>query len=254
MSQYKQWDIQVFDERRHTYVNDSTGVGVVMNAGLSTLVTLVADQQGTALSQPVALNAGRLTFYTAKSVTSVDVSILTAQGQAIYARSLSSSVHRLDLDPEDRDQLLVIPFKATNAVQVVTGFKLPADCLIDDTYIRVLVVDSAKTLDVGFVNAVEGGDENGLLAATLLTNLGFVEPAPSISNGSNIDFTGATTYGALLGSAITGSDAVATNGGFQKHKYKTDGTIKSLVYTPSSGASTCAGLIYISYQSLSSGS
>lgn len=254
MSQYKQWDIQIFNKRTNAAIDDSTGVAIVMaggTTGRSDLVTLKADQQGTALSQPVTLSSGRLTFYTAKTVTSVDITVALASGYAIYARGLSSSVHRLDVYPEDRNQLLVFPmlFNAGGTV-VDTGIDLPVGCLIKDAYVWVGVVDATETVDIGFINAVEGGDENGLVAAASVANLGYVENAPAVSNGANIDSVGATTYGVLLASAITGSDAVATNGGFVRKNYLTDGTIKSVCYTPSS-SDTFKGLGFIEYKLVS---
>src|SRR5678816_198665 len=114
MSQYKQWDIQVFNKRTNAPLDDSAGVGIVMNSAQtlvtrSTLVTLYSDQNGTSQSQPVTLSNGRLTFYTAKTITTVDISIAMADGQAIYATGVTSSVHRLDVYPEQREQVLVFP-------------------------------------------------------------------------------------------------------------------------------------------------
>ena len=255
MSQYKQWDIQVFNKRTNTYHNDSAGKAVVMNSAqtlvtASTLVTTVADQQGTAQTQPITLSAGRLTFYTAKTVTTVDISILLANGHAIYARGLTSSVHRLDIYPEKREQMFVYPLLFLAAGTAVdTGFDLPIGCLIRDAIVRVLAVDSGETVDLGFINAVESGDEDGLRALVSVASLGFVQDTAVITGGANIDYTPVTTYGVLLRTSITGSDAVATNGGSTPIKYLTDGTIKSLSYTPSAG-DTFKGLAYLFYDLL----
>lgn len=256
MSQYKEWQIQVFNKRTNAPVDDSTGKAVVMNsaqtlAGSSTLVTVVSDQNGTALSQPITLSSGRLSFFTAKSVTAVDVSILTAEGNAIYAKALSSSVHRLDIYPENRVQIFTFPmlFLAGGTV-VDTGFDIPVGMLITDVAVQVLVVDATETVDIGFINAVESGDEDGLAKLVTVANLGFPTLYPVVTGGGNIDYLVETAgYGAYLAQAIAGSDAVAANGGWAKRDYATDGIIKSLVYTPSS-SDTFKGLGHVFYTKL----
>lgn len=251
MSQYKEWQIQVFNKRTNAPVDDSTGVGIVMaggTTGRSDLVTLKADQQGTSQTQPVTLSSGRLSFFTAKTVTAVDVTIMLASGYSIYARGLSSSVHRLDVYPEVRDQLLVFPILFNSGGTVVdTGIDFPAGCLISDAYVDVLVVDAGETVDIGFINAVESGDENGLRSLVSVASLGYVEDTAVITAGTTLDFVPVTTYGVLLKTAITGADAVATGGGATPIRYLTDGTIKSLSYTPSS-SDTLKALGFIEYK------
>ena len=250
MSQFKEWDLQVFDTRRKSYVNDSTGVGVVMVTGTPALVTVKADQQGTSLTQPITLNSGRLRFFTAKTVTSVDISILTSTGQAIFASAVDSSVHRLDVNPEERHQLLVLPaiFNAGGTV-TDTGFDLPANLLITDAFVRVTTVDATETVDVGLLAGEAGGDENGFLSLVSVANAGFVHTGGAVNNGATSDFFDAVTYGVLLASFINGSDAAATSGGVVRRSHLTDGIAKSITYTPS-GSDTFAGYIYLSFLKL----
>jgi len=256
MSQYKQWNIQIFNKRTNAVVDDSTGKAVVMNSAqtlvtASTLVSVVADQNGSALSQPITLSSGLLTFFTAKTVTAVDVSILTSDGYAIYAKGISANVHRLDVYPEQRLQVFTYPliFIAGGTVQD-SGFDMPARTLITDVAVQVLVLDSTETVDLGFINAVESGDEDGLAKLVTVGSLGFPTLYPVVTGGGNIDYLVETAgYGALLAQAIAGADAVATNGGWAKRNYMTDGTIKSLSYTVSS-SDTFKGLAHLFYVKL----
>jgi len=130
---------------------------------------------------------------------------------------------------------------------VDTGFDMPARSLITDVAVQVLVVDAGETVDLGFINAVESGDEDGLAKLVTVANLGFPTLYPVVTGGTNIDYLVETAgYGAYLAQAIAGADAVATNGGWAKRNYMTDGTIKSLVYTPS-GSDTFKGLAHLFY-------
>jgi len=256
MSQYREWAIQIWNKRTGAFVNDSAAKAVVLNSAQTLVtssdpVTLKADQQGTALTQPVTLSSGNLVFYTAKTVTAVDVSVLMADGSAIYAKGINSSVHRLDIYPEQRFQVFTFPmlFLAGGTV-VDTGFDIPIGMLITDVAVQVLAVDAGETVDIGFINAVESGDEDGLAKLVTVANLGFPTLYPVVTGGTNIDYLVETAgYGAYLAQAIAGADAVATVGGWAKRNYATDGTIKSLVYTPS-GSDTFKGLGHLFYTKL----
>lgn len=250
MAQYKQWDVQLVDARSKRAISVAA-TAVVLTAGTSDLPTLVSDQQGTALTQPIALSNGQLTFYTAKATTSVDISILTAAGDAIYATAVPNSVHRFDVYPENRHQIFAFPmiFIAGGTVQD-TGFDLPVNLLVRDVAVRVLAVDATETVDIGILASETGGDENGFVEVATVATLGYVNLYPVVTNGSNIDYHDtAAGYGALLGQKIAGADAVATVGGFERRNYRTDGVAKSVTYTVSS-SDTFKGLGYLFYDKL----
>ena len=247
---FKQWFFQLKDERKDAPIDDDTGVVNVLTAGSPVEVT-ITDRFGTALSNPLTFSNGKVTFYTAKTVTSVDLSVLTANGDAQFLKGVTASEHRIDIDSEQRKQILVIPFAASDNTVVDTGFDLPAGMLVTDAYIKVVTTDSTETLDFGFKNAVEGGDLDGLLVGVSVGTAGHVTPYGTVTNGTNIDYLVVTAgYGALLLQSIAGADAVATNGGAARRYYLTDGTIKSLVYTGSSGSDTAAGYLILEYNKL----
>ena len=138
---------------------------------------------------------------------------------------------------------LKVPFtNTTGTTQVDTGIDIPGSVRITDAMLNVTTAASGATLDVGFINAGESGDEDGLLDGESCAATGLVSHNLVDGTAGNI------TLGALLeeielaeangGTAVT--LAVPTG-------YKTDGTIKSLVYTPSSHA--IAGDIYVFIES-----
>jgi len=244
--------LQLVDTRTKRPIDDDTGKVIVMNPGLPTKPTLYSDIQGSSQANPVTISNGVIRFFTDPSVTSVDLSVMTALGVALFLEDVTPSMGRVDVDHEQRHNVLVAPFLSNAAGTVTdTGVDFPANCLISDAFVKVTTLDTGETLSVGFENAVESGDLDGLIAAVSMSATGYIENAPVATAGSNIDFLAATTYGALLASAITGTDVVTVNGAYARKKYRTDGTIKSLVYTPSSTTSDdSAGYIFVGYDRL----
>ena len=249
MSNYKEWFVKLKDQRNQRPIDDDSGVAYVLVAASPVEIAIV-DRFGTALANPLAFSNGELRFYTAKSVTSLDISLLTATGYAVYATSIDNSEHSLFIDREQRSQLLVVPYAASDNTLVDTGFDLPANLVIQEAMLRVVTVDAGETIDFGFANAVESGDLDGLIVAALVSAAGLIELRPQITGGSNIDFGSTNFVGALLATTIAGADAVATVGGSTPKNYRTDGMIKSLVYTGSAGSDVAAGFFYLRYLKL----
>lgn len=136
-------------------------------------------------------------------------------------------------------------FGASDNSETDTGVDFLADTFIHDVWVEVVTVDATETIDVGLLSTETAGDANGLRAAVSVATAGFIKDTAVITNGSNIDYTAASTYGALLVTAITGSDAVATCGGKSYIGHVVTGTnAKSLTYTGSAGSDTAAGYIH----------
>jgi hypothetical protein len=251
VSNYKEWFIKLKDMRNQRPIDDDTGVANILSAGTPDEVS-ITDRFGVALANPLAFANGELRFYTAKSVTTVDVSLLTATGYAVYATGMSSDEHSIFICRENRDQLLVIPFLFNaGGTEVDTGFDLPANCLVTDAYVRVTTIDATETVDVGILSGEAGGDLDGFLDLVDLGTAGHVNTYPVVTNGGTIDYhaTNGSIYGVFLSQLIAGADAVATVGGFQRRYYRTDGVAKSISYTPTT-SDTAKGFIYIRFSNL----
>jgi hypothetical protein len=135
-----------------------------------------------------------------------------------------------------------VPFANTSGTtQVDTGVDIPAGVFIRDVMLNVTTGTSGASLDVGFINAGESGDEDGLLDGEACVTTG-------LQNHNLVDATaGSITVGVLL-EEVEIKDATGTAVYYGVPTgYVTDGTIKSLVYTPSNHA--IAGFIYLFIES-----
>jgi hypothetical protein len=138
---------------------------------------------------------------------------------------------------------LKVPFTNTSGTTLVdTGIDFPAGMRITDCMLNVTTLNASGTLDVGFKNATESGDEDGLLDGEACAALG-------LTNHNLVDADAAKiTVGVLL-EEVEIKDATSVTPVFYgvPTGYVTDGTIKSLTYTPSNHA--IAGDIYVFIES-----
>lgn len=111
-----------------------------------------------------------------------------------------------------------------------TSIDLPANMLVRDIVIEVETLSSGETLDVGFDNAAESGDLDGLADGVSLTTAIKVHPDAVVTTGSSETYYSANTKGVLLSDYLVGTDAGSDFGVFHPKAYRTDGTIKSVNY------------------------
>jgi hypothetical protein len=99
-------------------------------------------------------------------------------------------------------KLFVIPMAVVAATTVNdTGYNMPAKAVVKEAFIDVTTAPTAgttKLVDVGFLNAGESGDEDGLLDGASIASIALV--GPSLANA-------AVTRGALLRQDEDGSGA-----------------------------------------------
>ena len=130
---------------------------------------------------------------------------------------------------------LKIPFVKHASVQD-TGIDLPANMMVLDAFVEVTANVSSGTIDVGFENAVESGDLDGLLDGVDCANLGISYPVTNSTTEASL------TKGVLIGPHAKDATASAIYWN-QPKPYTCNGTIKSLVYTTSNH--DIAGNIYV---------
>lgn len=246
---FKQWMFQLWDVNKNEPIDDDTGMVGVYESTTPNEVSLT-DRFGTALANPVTFSNGKVTFYTAKSVTAVTLSGITANGEAFFMPAVSASIHRVNIDTFKRDHVLVVPFINSDNAETDTGLDLPANLLVHEVLMRVTTVDPTETIDFGILSSETGGDANGFVVAASVATAGIVQLVPQITGGINIDFVSTNYVGALLATSIVGADAVATVGGWTPLKYRTDGVAKSLTYTGTAGSDTAEGYFYLRYSKL----
>ncbi len=171
----------------------------------------------------------------------------TNGGYTAFVENFDKFQHSIVIDarPNIRHHT-AIWFDATTTSEVDTGIDFLADTYIEDAWVEVVRTNSGSTIDVGLLSSETSGDADGLRKAVSLTTAGFIKDTGVITNGTTIDYTAVSTYGALLYTAITGTDAVATGGGrsFIGHVV-TGSNAKSLTYTASSATATPNGYIHV---------
>jgi len=226
MAQYKQWQIQIFNKRTNAYVNDDAGKAFVLTPATAVPVTLLADQQGTSLTQPITSSGGNFVFYTAKSVTAIDFTYQMASGHSGFAESIASSVHRLDVYPEQQFYTLVVPIHTAVADTTVqdSGFDLLQSMVMRDAAVRIVSVGTNvtdATLDVGITATT-----NLFLAAIPEVAVGYNHPADDAQAGF-ID-SALVYYGAGLMDVTDGTNT--TNEGFVLRKSFHQLTAENIVW------------------------
>lgn len=217
-------------------------------------ITRFGDEAGTSVTNPVTTTNfaaatvcnGMVKFRT--TAATVDLIVVhVSGGYSVVVKAFSPNDHKIVID--ETPNIMhhgLIWFGASDATETDTGIDFIYDTAIHDVWVEVVTTDSTETLDVGLLSSETSGDANGFRTLVSVATAGYPTDTGVITGGSNIDYTAVTTYGALLVTAITGSDAVATNGGksYIGPHIITGANAKSLTYTGSSGSDTAAGYIH----------
>ena len=214
-------------------ISDSTGVINILTENDPSEVTIYSDLNGTSASNPLTFTNGRVRFYTATSVTAVDITGLTAKGHAFFYESITPSTHRIVIDPTRMVQKMVIPYQVVGASEAIvdTGFDILDNMLITDIELHVTTVGTGATLDIG-TSTDSDGFADGVSAATTGWPATLMEEA-LVSTSSLL--------GALLAN-ITGTNVR------KKHKRANATSGANIVYTNTTSSSTAGeGYIYLTY-------
>lgn len=187
-AKYTEYFVQLVNARTKQPINDDTGIYCVLTAGSPVLATIYSDETGTAPAFTAAnvtstMTDGKIRFFTASSVTSVDLSIVTANGQAVFVSSLTPSQHRVEIDTEKIRQMMVVPYynyiptPYTSASITATasvwgnGFSIPANSVVHDCWLRSSTLGTTALQNVGV-----SGTPTGLLVGATCSVTGFFVP------------------------------------------------------------------------------
>jgi hypothetical protein len=182
---YTEYYVQLINKRTKMPINDDTGKFIVMTASSPVLATIYSDNKGTVPSLGVTSVANTMTdgiiqFWTATSVTSVDLTIQTAAGQAIFVSGLTPSQHRVEVDTQKTEQLLIFPYynyiptPYTSASITATasawgnGLSIPANSITKDCFARTFTLGTSQVLNIGI-----SGTPSGLLQAVTAAATGY---------------------------------------------------------------------------------
>jgi hypothetical protein len=254
------WDGKMNTDGKPVLSRATTGITFkVLAIGTNTAETLYYYNGSTALTNPVTTTNfasatvcnDRVAFRTDPTDSTSDryvdlIVVDTVGGYTAFVEDFDKYNHTIIID-ERPNQLHhgMIWFSATTTDALDTGIDFVPNTMVSDVRIEVVTAASAISIDVGILAGASNGDADGFRANVLLTTTGYVADTGVVTAGTTIDFTAASTYGALLYTAITGSDAVASGGGrsYLGHVVGSGTNDGSLNYT----ADSTSGAGYIHY-------
>lgn len=180
----------------------------------------------------------------------VDLMVVdTAGGYTAFIEDFDEYTHSIIID--ERPNVLhhgSIWFAHSDNAETDTGVDFDYDTKILDVVVEVVTIDATETISIGLLSSETSGDADGLRAGVAVGVAGYIADTGVITNGSTSDYFAATTYGALLVTAITGSDGAATSGGVSWIGHTVvSANAKSLTYTGSAGSDTAAGYIHYDF-------
>lgn len=231
----------------------TTGVlAFVYDAGTKDLSTLYSNVARASLSNPITraqfATDDALKFYSASA--SHDIVLAHSDGSMAKYASVSQSMHRLVLNRDGLDKVVVVAFGVSSAAETDTGVDLPYGSHVTDVLVEVVTADSGQTLDVGLLSTETSGDANGFIAAITMTNTGFVKPQ-IVTEGSSESYVSTTSLGALMGNQAVGTDANEDTGqSLVTGHIVTGANAQSITYTGDSGTDTAVGYIYVFFRHL----
>jgi hypothetical protein len=234
--QLTEWHFYLYERHASgvdTPIDDDAGVLNVLTADDPSEVTCYADVNGTSASNPMTFTNGKVRFYTADTVTSVDLTGLTAKGHSFFLQGVTPSVHRILIDPTKMVQTLVIPYQVVGTSETVvdTGFDVLGNMLVRDVWPHVTTAGTGAVLDVG-----TSTDGDGFLDGVSVATTGYVATAMEEAIVST-----SSLIGALLAN-ITGTYVR------KLHKRANATSGANIVYTNTTVCSTAGeGYLYVNY-------
>ncbi len=269
-AQVYSWDGSINASGRLELTEITTGVifqVLKTTNGLMETLTEYNDSTATSLTNPVSTtnyalgtvmkSAGVLSFRTDPTDAgdeNVDLVVVdTAGGYTTFVEDFNRYDHTIIIDERPGIQHIgMVPvFFLAGGTEVDTGVDFDYHTLIHDVKAMVTVVDAAETIDIGTLSSGTAGDANGFRSLVSVATAGIPTDTAVITAGTNLDYSPVSTYGALLVTAITGTDAVSNGGGSTNlgGYLITGANEQSLTYTPSS-SDTFYGYIVILFTRL----
>lgn len=250
---YTEFYLQLVNTRTKSTIDDDTGLYTVMTAGSPVAATCYSDANGTSLTLPGTMTDGVIRFFVAASVTTVDISVLTAGGQSYFIQALTPSQHRVDVNEDNTIQnTLILPYSMASACDALwdTGFDLVAGMKVKDVWLHTTTASTGNGLLVGV-----SGTTSGFLATVSTTATGFkIHGSPIYTNatGSANYISSTQIRGSLLSEWSYGlaTASVAGAKGYWSRKSYLVTAATSLVYmvAATNSGGTGSGYIYIEYE------
>ena len=256
-SNYVEWYLQLFNRRTGTWIDDDTGLYTVLTQASPVVLTAYKDAQGTALTLPGTMTDGIIRFFLDSATTAVDVTVLSANGQAYFLENVKVSQHRVDVDPEKQSYQLVLPWNGNTAcnVSAATGFNLLNGMRVKDVFLHVTTITTATAMHVGVP-----GTPSGFLVLAPTSVTGYKQgdvnmtATGTVVAGASVFVSTVQTRGTLItdwAAGLTTASVGAAKGFFAKKAYLSTATT-AIVYTimETNSGGTGSGYIYLEFDTV----
>lgn len=214
---------------------NSTNYTVYSDAALATSKTNPMSQETVAGGIP----AGTFKFYTASTVTSLDVVCYTTGGLYTWRNGVTVNDHTIKMDSSPETYHWRFPY-SQNASETDSGIDLPYNLIIDDVFIETKSVVASGTIDVGLLSTETFGDADGFCDA-VPTSAG-----ATAGSGIGMKVGRSCSAGSTAGDLLSGvwANQLDTNNANKAQKFVIHhGSAVSVTYTTSAHAST--GYVHI---------
>lgn len=171
-SKYTEYHVQLINARTGSPIDDDSGVVYVLTAGSSVRPSIYSNDTGTTLANPFAMTDGEISFYTVSTTSSVDITFNTANGESVFVAGLTPSQHRVEVDTERTNQMMVIPWSISVdqvSIAVSTGFILPNYSVVREVF---LGVDVLATTLAGEFHVGTSTDPDGFITGAIASVTG----------------------------------------------------------------------------------
>lgn len=205
----------IVNTRTKKPIDDDTGSFQVYTVSTPTRATIY-NAAGVALTQATqfgnfvsrTMTDGIVEFWTDRSVSSVDVSVLTAGGRSYFLKGLKPSQHRVDVDPEQTEFTLVVGTNdsASSTAQRNLGFQAKKGMIIKDVFVKTTTAFVGAATASNRLNIGVAGNSAGLAKLLDVSATGYHQIKPHSTTGKIF----ATQFaGSLLADWQTASNATA---------------------------------------------
>ena len=256
----KEFFVQLVNARTKKAIDDDSGSYQVYQPGSPSRQTIY-NAAATALTQAVqfgdmvsrTMTDGVLNFFTQQTVTSVDVSILTAGGRSYFLKGLSPSQKRVDVDPEEHRYTLIVGINdsASSTAQRSSGFSLRKGMIVEDVFVKTTTAFTGAATANNLFNIGLAGDSDAFAKNLLIGPVGYKQIQVHSTTGKIF----ATQFAGVQLADWDTSSGQTVMGWFTRKKYFTPTatvlTFSRAVALTASMTGTAAkgkGYLFVSYQ------
>ena len=259
----REYFVQLWNTRTQAPIDDDSGTYQVYTAGTPDRAS-ITDAAGATMTQEVVgtsfvgqtMTDGEIHFFTNVTVSSVDISVLTAGGRSYFLKGITRSSGRVDVDPDQQNYVLVVGIneKASSTTVRPLGFQLRKGMLVHDVLVKVTAAFNGAAAASSEFDLGRSADPNGLVVACNASVTGFFQ-FHGLGSTTGI-VRQHTLYGAdLLSYKLTSTGTISSIDWYIKKSYlaKTGVASNNLVYkrgtalTASITAQSGKGYVYYVY-------